>query len=91
MFFKQYLERLLIETRFCHLYNHRDLMCVLTNFGRIYLFNYCIELFNIFELMINNAIFPLLSGASANQVRISEVQYDRLSRLLSDSYDEKIN
>ncbi|MCY7826633.1 DUF6179 domain-containing protein [Bacillus spizizenii] len=49
MFFKQYLERLLIETRFCHLYNHRDLMCVLTNFGRIYLFNYCIELFNIFD------------------------------------------
>ncbi|MEC0698030.1 DUF6179 domain-containing protein [Bacillus haynesii] len=83
---KQYLERLLIETRFCQFFNHHDLMYVLTNFGRICRFNYRIELFNIFELMINNAVFSLLSGGEANQVRISEVQYDRLSRLLSDCH-----
>ncbi|MCY8281490.1 DUF6179 domain-containing protein, partial [Bacillus inaquosorum] len=78
-YIKQYLERLLIETRFCHFFNHQDLMYVLTNFGRICRFNYRIELFNIFELMINNAVFSLISGSGANQVRISEVQYDRLS------------
>ncbi|MCY9099511.1 DUF6179 domain-containing protein [Bacillus inaquosorum] len=88
-YIKQYLERLLIETRFCHLFNHQDLMYVLTNFGRICRFNYRIELFNIFELMINNAVFSLLSGSGANQVRISEVQYDRLSRLLSDCHADK--
>ncbi len=88
-YIKQYLERLLIETRFCHFFNHQDLMYVLTNFGRICRFNYRIELFNIFELMINNAVFSLLSGSGANQVRISEVQYDRLSRLLSDCHADK--
>lgn len=62
-YIKQYLERLLIETRFCHFFNHHDLMYVLANFGRICHFNYRIELFNIFELMINNAVFSLLSGA----------------------------
>ncbi|MGK9265987.1 hypothetical protein KXR56_04855 [Bacillus inaquosorum] len=88
-YIKQYLERLLIETRFCHFFNHQDLMYVLTNFGRIYRFNYRIELFNIFELMINNAVFSLISGSGANQVRISEVQYDRLSRLLSGCHADK--
>ncbi|MGG0194364.1 DUF6179 domain-containing protein [Bacillus licheniformis] len=88
-YIKQYLERLLIETRFCHFFTHHDLMYVLANFGRICHFNYRIELFNIFELMINNAVFSLLSGGEANQVRISEVQYDRLSRLLSDCHADK--
>nr|WP_229736098.1 DUF6179 domain-containing protein [Kroppenstedtia guangzhouensis] len=82
-YIKQYLERLQMETRFCHFFRHQDLMYVLTNYGKICRFDYRIELFNIFELMMNNALFSLLSGGRANQVRISEHQYTRLTRKLA--------
>ncbi|MCY9043338.1 hypothetical protein MOE48_18970, partial [Bacillus inaquosorum] len=32
--------------------------------------------------MVNNSVFSLLSGGKANQVRISEIQYDQLCRML---------
>ncbi|NRG33448.1 DUF6179 domain-containing protein [Niallia circulans] len=81
-YMKQYLERLRMETRFCHFFSHQDLMYVLTNFGKICRFNYRIELFNIFELLVNNAVFSLLSGGKATNVKISEVQFGQLSRML---------
>ncbi|MDQ0224426.1 DUF6179 domain-containing protein [Metabacillus niabensis] len=81
-YIKQYLERLQMETRFCNFFSHQDLMYVLTNFGKICRFNYRIELFNIFELMVNNAVFSLLSGGKANNVKISEIQFDQLNRML---------
>lgn len=81
-YIKQYLERLQTETRFCRFFSHSDLMYILTNYGRICRFDYRIELFNIFELMMNNALFSLLSGGSAQQVRISEHQYTQLARKL---------
>lgn len=82
IYIKQYLERLRIETKFCQFFSHQDLMYVLTNFGKIYHFNYHVELFNIFELMVNNAVFSLLAGKKASQVRISETQYKQLNRML---------
>ncbi|MMZ57368.1 hypothetical protein D1872_192990 [compost metagenome] len=88
-YIKQYLERLRMETRFCHFFSHQDLMYVLTNFGKICRFNYRIELFNIFELMVNNAVFSLLSGEKANQVRISEIQYNQLNRMLISCYADQ--
>lgn len=60
-------------------------MYILINFGKISRFNYHIELFNIFELMINNAVFSLLSEGKANHVRISEVQFEQLNRILTAS------
>ncbi|MBO1580925.1 DUF6179 domain-containing protein [Bacillus sp. XF8] len=81
-YIKQYLERLLMETRFCQFFNHEDLMYILTNFGKICRFNYRIELFNIFELMVNNAVFSLLCGEKAKRVRISEIQHNQLNQML---------
>lgn len=81
-YIKQYLERLRMETRFCHFFSYQDLIYVLTNFGKICRFNYRIELFNMFELMVNNAVFSILSGGNANNVKISEIQYDQLNRML---------
>ncbi|WP_277679339.1 DUF6179 domain-containing protein [Gracilibacillus dipsosauri] len=82
-YMKQYLERLLMETKFCHLFSHSDLMYVLKNFGKKHRFNYQIELFNIFELIINNAVFSLLAGGKANEVRISDFQYEQLNRMFT--------
>ncbi|ASA19545.1 DUF6179 domain-containing protein [Paenibacillus donghaensis] len=46
-------------------------------------FDYRIELFNIYELMLHNVIFSVLSGGEASQVKISEYQFERLERDLT--------
>ncbi|QTD40367.1 DUF6179 domain-containing protein [Sporosarcina sp. Te-1] len=80
-YMKQYVERFLMETKFCHFFLHQDVLYVLKNFGKKMRFNYSIELFNIFELILNNAVFSVLSGGRANQIRISDVQYNELDQL----------
>lgn len=82
-YIKQYIERLLMETQFCHLFSQESLLFILINFGKMCRFNYRIELFNVFELMINNSIFSLLAGGKADEIKISEVQYEHLKQLLS--------
>lgn len=78
-YIKQYLERLQMETRFCHFFSHQDIMYILINFGKINRFNYQIELFNIFELMINNAVFP---SCLAGKRRMSEFRKYSLNGLI---------
>lgn len=81
-YIKQYIDRLLMETRFCQFYSQQDLMDLITNYGKMARFNYRIELFNIFELVVNNALFSLLSGGEAGQIKLSEIQYAQLERML---------
>jgi hypothetical protein len=82
-YIRQYLERLKMETRFCHLFSQQDMLELLTNYGKVCRFDYRIELFNIFELVLNNAVFSILSGGDANQVRISAYQYNQLNRMFT--------
>ncbi|WP_141228047.1 DUF6179 domain-containing protein [Caldifermentibacillus hisashii] len=56
-YLKQYLTYLKIETEFCQIFNQDDLRDLLVNYGRMCGFDYRIELFNIFELVLNNAVF----------------------------------
>ncbi len=81
-YIKQYLERLHLETKFCQLFLHEDLIYILTNFGKINRCHYQIELFNLFELVVNNAVFSLLSGGKANSVKITEGQFNQLNQML---------
>lgn len=53
-------------------------------------FNYRIELFNIFELVLNNAIFSILSGGKADEIRISESQYKRLEHYFMSLTEQQI-
>lgn len=80
---RQYLEHLQMETRFCQLFSQQDMLELLTNYGKVCRFDYRIELFNIFELVLNNAVFSILSGGNANQVRISAYQYNQLNRMFT--------
>ncbi|QWU13253.1 hypothetical protein SAMN04487895_12212 [Paenibacillus sophorae] len=79
-YIKQYLERLKLETEFCAMFDQRELLDLLVHYGRECRFNYRIELFNIYEIVLNNAIFSVLSGGDADEIRISESQYERLER-----------
>jgi len=70
-YIKQYLERLQLETRFVEQFPREDLLDLLADYGRTCRFDYRIELFNVFELVLRNALFSLLAGGSAREVRIS--------------------
>lgn len=92
-YLRQYLTHLKLETQFCYLFSKDDLQQLLVNYGRICGFDYRIELFNIFELVLNNAIFSILSGGHANQIKISINQYKQLEKLfnkLDDSQAQSI-
>lgn len=79
-YMKQYLMKLKLETEFCAMFDQQDLNDLLVHYGRECRFNYRIELFNIYELVLNNAIFSVLSGGEACRIRISEIQYKRLEQ-----------
>ncbi|MBE9915451.1 hypothetical protein G8C92_15630 [Paenibacillus donghaensis] len=79
-YMKQYMERLKLENEFCAMFDPEELLNLLVYYGRVCRFDYRIELFNIFELVLNNAIFSILSGGDAGGIRISAVQYKRLEQ-----------
>lgn len=79
---KEYLERLHTETRFCHLFSHGELLDLLRDFGILHRFDYTIELFNIFELVFNNAVFALLSEETNLSITVSTYQFERLNHML---------
>lgn len=82
-YIRQYLERLKIETQFCRLFSEGDLLKLLSDYGKVCRFDYRIELFNMFGLMVNNAVFSVLSEGDANQVQISAHQFNQLKRLFT--------
>lgn len=89
-YLRQYLTHLKMETKFCLLFDKDDLQHLLVSYGRICGFDYRIELFNIFELVFNNAIFSILSGGLASQIKISINQYEQLNDLFHKLNDSQI-
>ncbi|WP_440896663.1 DUF6179 domain-containing protein [Amphibacillus sp. Q70] len=89
-YLRQYLTHLKMETQFCLLFDKDDLQHLLVNYGRICGFDYRIELFNIFELVFNNAIFSILSGGQATQIKITINQYKWLDDLFNKLNDSQI-
>lgn len=81
-YMKQYLERLKLETEFCALFDQQELRDLLVHYGRECRFNYQIELFNIYELVLNNALFAILSGGEVGEIILSKPQYKSLEQQL---------
>ncbi|MEO3944875.1 DUF6179 domain-containing protein [Gorillibacterium sp. CAU 1737] len=79
-YMKQYMERLKLETDFCAGYDLDDLLDLLVHYGQECRFDYRKELLNLFELVLNQAIFSVLSGGSATSIRISEGQFQQLDQ-----------
>lgn len=81
-YIQEYLIKLKIETQFCHLFTPQDLHRLLFHYGQINRFDYRETLFNLFEIVLTNAIFSVLAGNSARELHISEYQYERLRKQL---------
>lgn len=82
-YIRRYMEHLQTETRFCQSFNGQDLLELLINFGRVCRFDYRIELYNIFELVLSQSAFSILAGGDADQVKISDHQFHRLKQVFT--------
>ncbi|WP_147675261.1 DUF6179 domain-containing protein [Numidum massiliense] len=89
-YMKQYLEHLAIETRFCHQFAEQDVRQLLSDYGKVCRFDYRIELFNIFRLVLDHAVFSVLSGGDANKVTLTAEQFNRLRLSFARSSDAEI-
>lgn len=89
-YIKQYLENLETETRFCNLFQRDDICRVLENYGRICDSDYRESPLNLFELLLNNAIFAVLAGNRAVTLTVSLRQTEALQNRLSRLKDPEI-
>lgn len=92
-YIKKYLMHLEIETRFCKYFDTKDIERILVNYGRAIKMDYKIELINIFELVINNAVFGVMAGNNATNLIILDYQLEALNskiEQLSLEYIEKL-
>lgn len=80
LYIKQYLEKLRLEDQFCRLFAPGDVNRLLYNYGRVYRINYSEALINVFEIVLNNAIYSVLSGNSEVILRISQEQFEHLQK-----------
>ncbi|MCG9967302.1 DUF6179 domain-containing protein [Pelotomaculum terephthalicicum JT] len=74
-YIKQYLEKLKIENQFCSLFADKDVGKLLVNYGKVYRIDYREALINVFEILITNSIFSVLSESEAKKLSISKYQY----------------
>jgi hypothetical protein len=80
-YMKQYLKHLKLENEFCFRFEREDLLRLLQRFGSVCRFDYRIELFNIFELVLQHALFFVMSGGEAHRVTLTVSQFERLERM----------
>ncbi len=81
-YIKQYLEKLAWETEFCRLFSIQDINKLLFNYGRVYRIDCCESLVNVFEIVLNNAIFSVMAGCSSKILDISRCQFNYLENKL---------
>ncbi|MGE5422070.1 MAG: DUF6179 domain-containing protein [Ignavibacteriales bacterium] len=79
----QYLFKLNMENQFCHQFAVKDIDGLLESYGSIYRIDYPEYLFNIFEIVLNNAIFAVMLGNEAQNLQITTTDFGRLRSTLS--------
>lgn len=87
---KQYLEKLNIETSFCNLFDGSTIRKILSYYGKKYHIDYKNTPFNVFEIIINQCIFSVLTGKFSNALTISKLQFENINKKLSGKNKEQI-
>lgn len=81
----QYLQKLDLETTFCRLFDLKDIRKLLHNYGRVYRINYQEAFINVFEIVLTNSVFSVLSGHPGTEPGISRGQYNFLLEKFKDA------
>ncbi|HYE80822.1 MAG TPA: DUF6179 domain-containing protein [Clostridia bacterium] len=82
-YIRNYLTHLDIETQFCRLFEEKDIYKTLAVYGRTCKIDYKESPVNLFEILVNNSIFSLLSGKEAKELMITGAQFEVIRRKLA--------
>ena len=74
-YMKSYMETLLMETRFCRLFSDKEIQDLLMTMGRIYRIDYAKTLANIFELVLNAALFSVIFAERPMKLEMTRGKY----------------
>ncbi|NLO20452.1 MAG: hypothetical protein GX119_00425 [Syntrophomonadaceae bacterium] len=74
-YIRNYLYTLVLENKFCHRFSLNDIKELLSDYGQLYQIDYKEALINIFEIVLCNSIFSLLSGNRPTEIRMTAIQY----------------
>lgn len=80
-YIKNYLTNLGIENYFCSLFSVSEINKIIKSYGELHNIESKNLYINVFEIVVNNAIFSLLSGGVAKNLIISNQQYSYLTKL----------
>jgi hypothetical protein len=89
-YMKAYMETLLMENSFCRLFPEQDIRSILASLGRIYRIDYTKTLTNIFEIVLNGALFSVLSGPGPITLKMTEIKYRMLESKLGAAGDHEL-
>ncbi len=78
----QYVKKLHLENHFCLLFPPEAVRHLLSSYSQTYMIDSQDALINIFEIVLTNSIFAVLSGQSPDQLDISPDKYDGLVKSL---------
>ncbi|OBR92565.1 hypothetical protein CLRAG_24150 [Clostridium ragsdalei P11] len=88
-YIKQYLEKLKIETEFCNFFTQAAIRKLLRDYGKKYKINIIKAPINVFEILIDQSLFLVLSESSEEKLTISMDEFKRISeRFLGKSKEE---
>lgn len=90
-YIKNYLENLETETQFCRLFDKADIKATLAAYGRTCRTDYKESPVNLFELLVNNSIFVVLSGNNAGRLTVSKPQFDMLQKKLNSLHEYEVD
>jgi len=90
-YIKQYLEKLKTETEFCNFFMQKDIRKLLRDYGRKYKINIIKAPINVFEILIDQSVFLVLSGNSKKDLTISMDEWQRINEKLSEKNKEEIS
>ncbi len=79
-YIRQYLATLVQENQFCRFFDGEDTKKLLDQYGQVYGIDYKEALINIFEIVLTNAIFSVLSGNRAGEILITKAKYAYLQQ-----------
>lgn len=90
LYIKNYLKNIKTENEFCNYFDSLKVERLLGEYGRMIQMDYTIELINIFELVVNNAVFSEMVGNDVTKLLLSNAQADVLNHKLLELSSEEI-
>ena len=90
-YIKQYLENLKTETEFCSCFSENNIMKTLSVYGHKFRFDYINAPINLFEILLDQSLFSVLSGSDEVGLPITSLQFGPIFKRFSTMQEADIH